>query len=91
MENKNKTNRIIDRGLMSLANSISKEYYDGHLTILHFTTGVIFAFGTVTDREEIFDCEAFQDINCAVISALHNHNLNQINKKQDSTWNGKTI
>ena len=88
MKNKKTQNRIIDSGLMSLANSISKEYYDGHLTILYFTTGMIFAFGTVTDREEIYECEAYQDINYAVIAALHDHNREQVNEKKDILWNG---
>ncbi len=52
--------------LLSIANTIAKDSYDGHLTILRFTTNWKSAFGTVVERDEINSLEPYRSLNKAL-------------------------
>tara|TARA_R100001594_G_scaffold136019_2_gene178144 strand:- start:365 stop:565 length:201 start_codon:yes stop_codon:yes gene_type:complete len=62
--------------LLKKIKSIADKYYGGHFTILHFSTNVKFAFGTVTDREEIQNLTAYTNIEDALENGIQEHFLN---------------
>ena len=55
--------------------SIANKHYGGHFTIFHFTTEVKFSFGTVTDREEIYNLTAYTNLNDALENGIQQHFL----------------
>ena len=57
----------------SMIDFISKKDFDGHFTILSFTTHYKFAFGTVTEREDIFNLYPYDSINDAIENAIQEY------------------
>ncbi len=57
----------------SIINFISNKDFDGHLTILSFTTNYKFSFGTVIEREDIYNLIAYDSINDAIENAVQEY------------------
>ena len=57
----------------AIINFISNRDFSGHFTILSFTTHYKFAFGTVTEREDIYDLFPFDNINDAIQNAIQEY------------------
>ncbi len=56
--------------LLAIIKEIANNHYGGHYTILSFTTNVKFSFGTVTDREEIQNLTAYDNLSDALENAI---------------------
>jgi len=54
---------------LTLADYIAKKYYSGHFTIFAFTFSYKFAFGTLTERDDINDLEGYGSLKDAIINA----------------------
>lgn len=52
---------------------IANKYYSGHYTILKFTNGFKFSFGTITKREEIYDLNLYDNLRDALINGIQFH------------------
>lgn len=63
-----KTNEI-QTIMISLANN----HYGGHYTLLGFTNGVKFSFGTITEREDIQELAEFETIEDAMMNGIQEH------------------
>lgn len=61
--------------LLNQLEAHAKLRYDGHYTILRFTTHFKVAFGTVTDRKDIEALEGFETLKSAIINCLLNEVL----------------
>lgn len=57
----------------SIIDFISKKDFGGHFTILSFTTEYKFAFGTVTEREDIENLASYYTINSAIENAIQEY------------------
>jgi len=57
----------------SIIDFISKKDFGGHFTILSFTTEYKFAFGTITEREDIENLIAYNNINDAIENAIQEY------------------
>jgi hypothetical protein len=57
----------------ALLRFIADKYFDGHFTILSFTTNYKFAFGTVESREDIENLIAYDNINDAITNAIQEY------------------
>ena len=57
----------------SIIDFISNKDFGGHFTILSFTTHYKFAFGTVTEREDIEYLTAYDNINDAITNAIQEY------------------
>jgi hypothetical protein len=68
-----KINRVPKTSLMKIVEEIANNNYGGHYTIFSFTHQVKFCFGTVTDREGIFEMSSYDDINDAIENELQRH------------------
>ena len=49
--------------------------YDGHYTVLKFTTGFKVSFGTITDREEIDSLVNYETLKKAIVNLLINEGI----------------
>lgn len=61
----------MDKLLEQLENYANK-YYDGHYTILKFTTNWKVGFGTVNERDQIDKLEGFKTLKEAIVNCLLN-------------------
>lgn len=52
---------------------ISNRDFSGHFTILSFTTEYKFSFGTITEREDIENLIAYNNINDAIENAIQEY------------------
>jgi hypothetical protein len=52
---------------------ISNRDFSGHFTILSFTTNYKFAFGTITEREDIENLIAYNNINDAIENEIQKY------------------
>ena len=68
-----KINKVPNTKLMQIAQLIANNYYSGHYTLLTFTTNVKFSFGTVSDRDDIYELEPYSDVNDAIKNAIQSH------------------
>lgn len=68
-----KLNRVPDIKLMQIAELIANEYHSGHYSLFTFTTNVKFSFGTISDRDDIYDLEPYTDVNDAIRNAIQSH------------------
>jgi hypothetical protein len=69
-----KLNRVPDIKLMQIAELIANEYHSGHYSLFTFTTNVKFSFGTISDRDDIYDLEPYTDVNILTIQLVISHN-----------------
>ena len=60
------------RSLLDIAQRVARRHYDGHITMLRFTSGWKVAFGTVTERDEIASLEAFASLDDALADLIAN-------------------
>jgi hypothetical protein len=56
-----------------IATILASLYYDGHFTLLCFSTKVKFGFGTITDRDEIEKMSDYDLISDAITNAIQQH------------------
>jgi hypothetical protein len=52
-----------------LADYIAKKHYGGHFTLFAFSFSYKFAFGTITERDEINDLPGYSNLKDAIINA----------------------
>lgn len=64
---------IISQKNEKLLMFIADKSFNGHFTLLSFTTEYKFAFGTVTEREEIENLIGYDNINDAIENAIQKY------------------
>ena len=57
----------------SIIDFISNKDFDGHFTILSFTTHYKFSFGIITEREDIYNLYPYDSINDAIENAVQEY------------------
>ena len=63
----------ITKNNQSILEFIANNGFDGHFTVLSFTTHYKFAFGTVTEREDIENLAPYDNINDAIENAIQEY------------------
>ena len=63
----------ISKKNQSIIDFISNKDFGGHFTILSFTTNYKFAFGTITEREDIENLIGYDNINDAIENEIQKY------------------